>query len=227
MNTTLHPFLADGLDPQAILLIGMVLVLGSLLWHRARTRTGRTRAGRTRTETRTSRHAAMHNSRLGTQATEDIQELMVRLEELTREICGQIDTRFAKLEHVIAEAEQKLASLSAALRAPAESPGTELAGSGEARAPADDRHERVCGLASAGRPNVEIARELGMAVGEVELILSLQRSRTANTPPATDDAADPIAPSPATGAPEVVGQPEGVTKRRKAVTRKKKGPKDG
>jgi len=141
MNTTLHPFLAEGLDPQALLLIGLVLVLGSLLWHRARTRTGNTRGSRARPETRTSRHAAMHNSRLGIRATEDIQELMIRLEELSREICGQIDTRFAKLEHVIVEAEQKLAALSAALRAPAESPGTAPC-EPRPRAPAPSRRGR-------------------------------------------------------------------------------------
>jgi len=210
-----------------ILLAGVVLVLGSLLWHRARTRTGKTRV-----EGRTSRHAAMHNARLKTQATEDIQELMVRLEELSREMCGQIDTRFAKLEHVIAEAEGKLAALRGALRQAAECDPAAPPRADEPPSPERVRRARVCQLALAGRLHVEIAREMDMDVGEVELILALERSRlaigesSAATPPeaaprpgaATGEAAPPEAPPAATAAP---AKPSPAEKKPKAAGRAK------
>jgi len=78
-----------------------------------------------------------------------------------------------------------------------------------------------------------------MDVGEVELILSLQRSRMANAPATTDAAAnepiaaakrpaaadEPIAPAPAKKAVKAAGGTKRVTTRRKAVTSKKKGAK--
>ena len=123
---------------------------------------------------------------LAARARDDINELMLRLEELSREICGQIDTRFAKLEHAIREADAKLAALRAATEAPTP---VDPAGSD---APVDPKHAEVCRRARDGQIALQIAREMDMPVGEVELILSLQRSRqsaapaVAPPPPAAD-----------------------------------------
>ena len=178
--------LADGglADPQTLVLIGLVLVIGTLFLRRARTR----RKGST-VDGRAAAQARVHNSRLATQAREDINELMIRLEELSREICGQIDTRFAKLEHAILEADAILAALRAASDAPA-------AAAAESAAPTDPKHVEVCRRAQQGQTELVIARDMGMPIGEVELILSLQRSRqsaapaVASAPPTTNSDED-------------------------------------
>lgn len=158
---------SKGLPPYTPV-IGIVLILASLVWM------GMRRRLRKEPEARTHRHAEKHNSRLEKQAREDVDELMVRLEEVSREICGKIDTRFARLEQVIDEADQKLAALKAAVR--------RQDSNGEAPAfPAaiDPKHLEVCRRFGEGQAVVAIARDMGLAPGEVELIVSLERSRKA------------------------------------------------
>lgn len=162
--------LAAGLDPQLILLAGVALVLVALLWNSARRRS---RASRV--DGRASQFAARHNSRMEKQAADDLHELMMRLEELTREICGQIDTRYAKLERVIAEADRKLAELRAAEGQSAQPAGDDAPQS--APPPADPRHVAIYERFEAGQSAVDIARSLGITAGEVELVISLERSR--------------------------------------------------
>jgi len=165
--TTLAEF---PIHPQTLLLIGVVVILGVLFMRRARTKRSSSDV-----DARAGAQARMHNSRLASQAREDIGELMVRLEELSREICGQIDTRFAKLEHAINEADAKLAALRGA-------PGAAVPS--EPAVPTDPRHAEVCRRAADGQIALQIAREMDMPVGEVELILSLQRSRQSLAGPA-------------------------------------------
>ena len=157
--------------PQVAMLGGLVLIIGALMWNSTRRR-------RARPEAHTHVHSEQHNYRLQQQARHDVDELMVRLEEVSRELCGKIDTRFAKLERVIAEADQRLESLRTAVRRQAA--GAEAAGPGQAP-PADPKHLEVCRRHAEGQGIVSIAREMGMAAGEVELILSLERSRQAGS----------------------------------------------
>lgn len=157
-------------DPLLAMLLGLAVLAFTLMRMSRRRRAARV-------DGRAGHHADLHNSRRETQAREDIDELMVRLEELSREICGQIDTRFAKLEHLLTRAERTLAALK-----PAESPAASPAGPADppAEVPppeADPKHEEIWALAAQGRPAVEIARQAGMTIGEVELVLSLERSR--------------------------------------------------
>ena len=167
MSVTANMMLGETwLQPQTMLLIGVVLIIASLMWHNARRRT------RSRADGRASRYTDRHNARLGAQAREDIDELMVRLEELSREICGQIDTRFAKLEHLLKEADEKLAALT-----PPATDGSIQADEGSPPVPADPQHAEVHELGRQGLAVVDIARRTGKSAGEVELILSLERSR--------------------------------------------------
>ena len=203
MNAMAENILA-ALDSQTILLIGLALVIGSLLWHNA------WRRSRRRVEGRTSSHAVRHNTRLGVQAQEDIELLMVRLDELSREICGQIDTRFAKLEHVLAEADEKLAALESAMDRSATAEANQ-----PASPPADPRHAEVCLRDGQGAPAVQIAHEMGMTVGEVELILSLERSRQSVVGES---------PLPAEGAgPAAAVEPHATGGVKKAPTARRKG----
>ncbi|NQU76613.1 MAG: hypothetical protein HQ546_09910, partial [Planctomycetes bacterium] len=136
---------------QTLMLIALVVIIASLLWHNARRRSRRTGV-----ETRTGLQARKHNARLERQAGADIGELMLRLEELSREICGQIDTRFAKLEHVVTESDVKLAEMQTALRK------CSAAGIGEASPPADPKHLEIYQRHQAGQAVIQIAREMSM-----------------------------------------------------------------
>lgn len=133
----------------------------------------------------------------------EMEQLLVELNEFAREVNGQIDTRFAKLERSIADADRRIAELrrlrgessdsdesdDSVLRAnreAAEGVRDRLAQARTAMAqPSDDRSPRVgtgtlskedavYQLADGGKLPVDIARVLKCTVGEVELILNLR-----------------------------------------------------
>ena len=104
-----------------------------------------------------------------------IENLMVELAEVSRQIHAQIDTRFAKLDSAIRAADRRIEAL------------TRLAGqpSGDAAqvedqavaAPATDRTRTfVYELADAGRDAGQIAHQVGKTVGEVELMLAVRHT---------------------------------------------------
>jgi len=105
--------------------------------------------------------------------------LLVELSEMARQITAQIDTRSAKLEALIREADEKLAVLRRAIDArPVEPPaaaGAESEPSRRDEQPPDPRHAEIYALADQGRAPQEIAAELNRPDGEVELILALRR----------------------------------------------------
>jgi len=139
---------------------------------------------------------------------DDMAELMMQLEKLAREINAQVDTKFAKLEKAIADADARLAELrrmgvgeaGTEPDAPSSAPeGTESdrtlspetgtleegasdvptdAAALEPPEPTEDRdsfQRQVLELTDAGKTPVEIARQLGRDVGEVELMINLNR----------------------------------------------------
>lgn len=178
MNIVNHILAFDLPGAPMLMLLGVLVAVAVVM------RLGvRRRKDASRIDSQTSRHAERHNARLESQARDDINELMVRLEELSREICGQIDTRYAKLEHVLAESEKTLSALRAALQQQSALPRS---ASSPTPPPADPRHAEIFRLAQSGKTTLEIARELAMTVGEVELVLSLERSRLSLLPPADD-----------------------------------------
>ncbi len=122
----------------------------------------------------------------------DLGQLMIQLEELARRINGQIDTKFAKLEQSIADADKRIAALRVLIEASkpaardpsadASDPATRTGDGPTADGRASDgpdaswleRHGAVYELADAGQSPEEIARQLGRRIGEVELILNLR-----------------------------------------------------
>jgi hypothetical protein len=124
----------------------------------------------------------------------DMSNLLVELSEMARQMTAQLDTRAAKLELLLKEADERIATL----RAAGGSAGGVAAGSAvsdahsdasdgviaEARAPSDTtsraeqkmdpRHAQVYDLADEGLSPPEIARQLGRPSGEIELILALR-----------------------------------------------------
>ncbi len=118
-----------------------------------------------------------------------MESLLVEFAEMARQISAQLDTRSAKLELLIKEADEKLAMLKQrlgagheaqekteplaaqeAVAAPAQAPA-------KAPGPPPPQHADVYQLADQGRSPLEIARQLNRPSGEVELILALRPIR--------------------------------------------------
>jgi hypothetical protein len=105
-----------------------------------------------------------------------METLIVELAQMARQITAQLDTRSAKLEVLIREADEKIAALKSL---PAPRPDTPPA----APEPADledPRHAPVYMLADAGMNPAQIAQRLSRPGGEVELILALRPKKREN-----------------------------------------------
>ncbi len=103
----------------------------------------------------------------------EMQNVLVEMSEMARQITAQIDTRAARLEALIRQADQRIAALNAL---PPSQPETKSPALEPADSPAvDPRHAQVYALADQGRSSQEIAQELNRPSGEIELILALRR----------------------------------------------------
>src|SRR6185436_3790958 len=108
----------------------------------------------------------------------DLDDLLAELQELSRRITGEIDTRFAKLEAAMKDADRRIAVLNRLARDGASngahSPVPRVAaakaspskGDGGSREGQDVRHTVIYELSDAGFTPVEIARDLGRTPGE-------------------------------------------------------------
>ncbi len=119
-------------------------------------------------------------------------ELMAELADLARQVNGQLDTRMARLEILLQQADKTLARLEAAgkqsVNGKAASNNYNMpTGNGNEDVKSTQSqwqpprnpllkspfHQEVISLAQAGEKAVNIAQKLGRPVGEIELILSL------------------------------------------------------
>jgi hypothetical protein len=111
----------------------------------------------------------------------EMSNLLVELSEMARQITGQLDTRAAKLELLIKEADEKIARLGASTGAPSPSPYAMTAEKPrvepEPQVQTDPAHAEVYSLADQGRSPREIAAQLSRPDGEIELILALRSTR--------------------------------------------------
>jgi len=135
---------------------------------------------------------------------QSMDELLIQLEEVSRRINAQVDTRFAKLEAVIRDADERIARLgtltpakpppgrnvkraeqrAAAVHPPAESDGGGLPArqadtptkgdDGPPVAGQEEQRRRVYEMADSGALPITIADALNLPLGEVELILNLR-----------------------------------------------------
>ena len=110
----------------------------------------------------------------------EMQNLLVELTKMTQAISAQLDTRAAKLELLIEDADRKIAQLqSIPARPPAEPAPVASLASQSSRPPngeaLDGRYARIYALADSGQDAHQIAAELDRPQGEVELILALRR----------------------------------------------------
>ena len=98
-------------------------------------------------------------------------ELIVELEKMARQMTAQIDTRAAKLELLIEEADVRLAALKAA---GASMPPAIASERGKEISDAHDpRYDGIYDLAAQGHSARQIAQQLNRPDGEIELILAL------------------------------------------------------
>jgi hypothetical protein len=124
------------------------------------------------------------------QIERDMGQLMVEMLDTARQMTAQLDTRAARIEVLMKEADAKLAALKAATVGPAtiavEQPilaappaavpeaRPRAAKSDNLELPPDPRHADVYRMADQGNSPNEIARQLNRPHGEVELILALR-----------------------------------------------------
>lgn len=102
----------------------------------------------------------------------DLEMLIGELQDLSRKITAEIDTRFSKLEAAIRDADRRIATLNSLARAADSKPADKTSQPPEQ----DVRHTVVYELSDAGFTPVEIAKDLGRTPGEIELILNLRRT---------------------------------------------------
>jgi hypothetical protein len=117
----------------------------------------------------------------------DMANLLVELSDMARQITAQLDTRSAKLEALMDDADKKIAELKrlcASNGARSDTPREPVnpfpitGPAPSSPAAADARHVEVYKLADAGRSAQEIATHLNRPRGEVELILALRQPAT-------------------------------------------------
>jgi hypothetical protein len=97
-----------------------------------------------------------------------------------------LDTRLAKLEALIRDADERIDRLQRLTRQVQGEPALDVtvddeeasAPSPTRTTPAEHRHAEIYSLADQGRAAADIAHELSRPVGEVELILSLRRVKS-------------------------------------------------
>ena len=109
----------------------------------------------------------------------DMNNLLVELSEMTRQVTAQLDTRTLKLELLLKEADQRIATLEQALKQspPESAPPAPLSTPTEPPAPppkVDPRHSEVYTLADQALSTQEISSRLSRPRGEIELILALR-----------------------------------------------------
>ena len=99
---------------------------------------------------------------------EELSALLSEVQETARRVAAQIENRASALELRLAEADEKIRQLEALRR------DLDSVAATPSVATADTRHARVYDLADRGHTAREIAQQLDMPPGEVELILNLR-----------------------------------------------------
>lgn len=158
--------------------LGVLLMVAIILLRRSTQLRQRQIRGKRSAEVSPAKVADRELSDERVQMRRNMESLLIELQELSRKINAEIDTRYAKLEAAIQDADRRIAALSRLSRSStaekSEKPSTD---SDHAV-----RHAIIYELADAGFTPVEIAKDLGKSTGEVELILNLRRSTTAANP---------------------------------------------
>lgn len=178
---------ADGTDEPtsfrsvlfALAVVGLTIVMLST----------RRRIAQSRKESSTNvrdRHAGL-SKQIGVRR--DMETVMAELDKLSRQIHGRIDIKLARLEKLIRDADQRIERLSQLSESPSASHGSTVEITLHREDPhqpafakqnpaGENRRQAVYRLADDGLSPVEIAQRIGDTPGEIELILSLRKTRS-------------------------------------------------
>ncbi len=120
--------------------------------------------------------------------TRGIDQAMLELDELSRQIHGRLDIKLARLEALIRDADARIERLATTSGRGEAKPTFEVtlgAEGGPVPPPGDaERHAEIHRLADRGLSVIEIAESVGKAPGVVELVLALRKTsddRASNT----------------------------------------------
>jgi len=118
-------------------------------------------------DTPTERLADLRQTAAG---RDTLHTVMADVEELAQRLAAQLDNKAARIEKLIADADDRLARLEQAAAGPAPEPAPpHLTNHSE-----DPTRARIYELADKGLSSIDIARRLDQPTGHVELILSLR-----------------------------------------------------
>lgn len=106
----------------------------------------------------------------------EMSNLLVELSEMTRQLNAQLDTRAAKLEQLIRDADERIALMRTIQGSAIATSADQVAHPGEPPE-VDPQHAKVYALADQGTPLQEIAQRVGLLIGEIQLILALRSSQ--------------------------------------------------
>ena len=117
-------------------------------------------------------------------AKRGVEEVMLELDQLSRQIHGRLDTKLVRLELLIRDADERIDRLARAVRAADGTAGVEV--TLDQQGPHDpthlqreaepDPHVTIHRLADDGIEPAEIAQQTGKPIGEIELILALKKA---------------------------------------------------
>lgn len=120
---------------------------------------------------------------------DELGEIMIQLQQVTREINAQLDAKFLRLERVVRDADERIARLEKASPPPKSAPPKRrldvTVGQNPRRQPKTTKPDattpqgqrEIFALADAGKTPAEIAESIGTHAGEVELVLALRRTK--------------------------------------------------
>lgn len=114
---------------------------------------------------------------------DNLEQLCVELQEMSRQIYGEIDTRTTRLEILIRQADERIARLESLMAAQQQHTSQlhnyESTSSDDTsdQSAEDPTRALIYQLADEGKSSLDIARQTSQTTGEVELLLALRKGR--------------------------------------------------
>lgn len=159
--------LAEGAWYSNLLMVGGVVLLLLTMMFSLRRRTSR--------NSQLDPREKIERDRQTNSTRNDLRQMMVELEEVTRQFSAQLDAKSRRLEKLIEQADQCIAKLSNGTSLPPSSSPRSQVQMPLANEQTDPLTQSVYQLADKGVEASEIARRLNEHVGKIELILALRQ----------------------------------------------------
>lgn len=168
MTNAVAPVLAQGNEYLPVLIVVILLALVVVLPRMARRKPS---GGRT-----------VGTAVPSVRGREQMEDLLVKLHDISREMQAKLDTKMRVLNRLIEEANEKIRELDARGIKEKETKSDKASGGTRDVAQAPPRPETgkyasVYELADAGHDVVSISRRTGLQPGEIELLLELRKKR--------------------------------------------------